>query len=65
MTHQEVIQLWRTHKQLADMLGIARPTVTLMHSRDRIPAKYWSAICEAKPEVDIRDLAEHIRVDMR
>ncbi len=65
MNHREVIQLWATQQELADYLGITRQAVQKMDVRNRIAPQYWSAICDAKPEVNIRDLANHVRVDMQ
>ncbi len=64
-THRDVIKLFPTHQALADLLGVKRNTVSMMYLADRIEAKYCCMICEAKPEVDIRELAEHVRVRMK
>jgi hypothetical protein len=64
MRHRDVIDLWDTHQSLADLLGVSRPLITQMRTRDHIPSKYWAVIVESKPrEVDLRVLADHVRVD--
>ncbi len=62
MEHRDVIDLFDTHQQLADLLGLDRSTVSGMKIRNRIPAEYWLIICEAKPEIDIRELARHVAI---
>ena len=65
MTHQDVINLWPSHTALGELLGVGRTAVAMMYSTDRIGARHWLAIVDAKPDkVTLRDLANHIRVDM-
>ena len=61
-THSDVVRLWDTHRELSELLGCSRARVQQMDSLDRIPAQYWSIICEHRPAVRLRELAEHIRV---
>ena len=65
MTHSDVVKLWPTHRELSELLGCSRARVQQMDAWDKIPAQYWSIIVDAKPEVDIRELADHVRADMQ
>ena len=61
MTHRQVIDLWPTHRDLSELLGVARNTVSMMYRADNIHVRHWCTIIENAPEVGLWDLAQHVR----
>lgn len=53
-----IIDLWPSVPELARELGLPTARVYKWHSRNSIPAEYWYALTQLRPDLKVDDLAK-------